>query len=249
MIAIDLNGDAGENPSAIADGSEEEFLASLTVASVACGGHAGDAASMAAMVAICKARGVALGAHPSYADPANFGRLSMPMEPEAIELAVFEQIRALASAAKEQGLHLAHLKPHGALYHDCATRPEVAEAVARAAKRLGGELALVAAVHSSALATWQGMGFRVIAEAFADRRYEPDGTLRSRAHEDALIVDPVEAAAQAVRIATRGEVLTQDGTTLQVRAQSICVHGDTPGAAAIAAAVRRRLVAAGVRLG
>lgn len=249
MIAIDLNGDAGENPAAIADGTEAEFLASLTAASVACGGHAGDAGSMAAMVAICKRLGVAVGAHPSYPDRENFGRVSMPMAPDEVEAAVFEQIRALAAAAKEQGLHLAHLKPHGALYHDGATRPEIAEAVARAAKRLGGDLALVAAAGSPALATWQGMGFRVIAEAFADRRYEPDGTLRSRAQDDALIVDPVEAAAQAVRIASRGEVLTLDGTVLQVRAQSICVHGDTPGAAAIAAAVRRRLVAAGVRLG
>ncbi|HEX6852210.1 MAG TPA: 5-oxoprolinase subunit PxpA [Candidatus Polarisedimenticolaceae bacterium] len=249
MIAIDLNGDAGENPAAIADGSEEAFVASLTSANVACGGHAGNVASMAAMVAICRSRGVALGAHPSYPDRANFGRVSMPLEPDEVEAAVFEQVHALALEAKGQGTHLVHLKPHGALYHDCARRPEIAEAVARAARRQGGDLALVAAVHSPALATWQGMGFRVLAEAFADRRYEPDGTLRSRAHDDALIVDPVEAAAQAVRIATRGEVLTLDGTTLQVRAQSICVHGDTPGAAAIAAAVRRRLVAAGVRLG
>lgn len=249
MIEIELHGDAGENPGAIADGSESEFVGSLTTASVACGGHAGDAASMAAMVAMCKSRGVALGAHPSYPDRANFGRLSMPMDPEEIERAVFEQVHALALEAKGQGVHLAHLKPHGALYHDCATRPEIAAAVAHAARRQGGDLALVAAVHSPALAIWQGMGFRVIAEAFADRRYEPDGTLRSRVHDDALIVDPVEAAAQAVRIASRGEVLTLDGTTLQVRAHAICVHGDTPGAAGVAAAVRRRLVAAGVRLG
>jgi UPF0271 protein len=249
LIAIDLNGDAGENPGAIADGSEEAFVASLTSANVACGGHAGDTDSMEAMVGICKRLGVALGAHPSYPDRENFGRVSMAMDPDALDAAISEQIRALGVSARSFDVPLVHVKPHGALYHDCATRPEIAEVVARAAKRWSADLALVAAAGSPALAIWQGMGFRVIAEAFADRRYEPDGTLRSRSHDDALIVDPVEAAAQSVRIATRGEVLTLDGTTLQVRAQSICVHGDTPGAAAIAAAVRRRVVAAGVRLG
>lgn len=246
---IDLNGDAGEDPAAVADGREATFLESLTSASVACGGHAGDEASMRAMAALCRERGVALGAHPAYPDRASFGRRSLDLVPEALEAAVFEQIRALATIAKEAGIALSHVKPHGALYHDCAARPEVGEAVARAASRVGRELKLYAAAGSAAIAAWQGMGLRTVAEAFADRRYEPDGTLRSRALPGALLDDPVEAAAQAVRIAAHGEVEASDGSTLAIRAESICVHGDTPGAAAIAAAVRRRLVAAGIGVG
>jgi len=245
MTTIDINGDAGEIPEALADDREEDFLASLTSASIACGGHAGDPASMTAAVTMCRRLGVCVGAHPSYPDREGFGRRSLPIAPEEIERQVHRQVEALGVVARACGVVLRHLKPHGGLYHDCAGRPEVAEAVARAAGRWSRDLVLYAAAGSAALERWRGMGLRVAAEGFADRVYEADGSLRSRAKEGALIGDPSAAAAQAVRIVVRGEVVASDGSILPIRADSICVHGDTPGAAAIARAVRRALGEAG----
>jgi UPF0271 protein len=241
LSAIDLNGDAGEIPEALADGREEAFLASLTSASVACGGHAGTAGSMEAMTELCRRLGVRMGAHPSYPDRANFGRIAMPLDPGAVEDEVARQIEALGSIARARGVALRHLKPHGALYHDCAARAEIAQAVARAAARWSRELVLYAAAGSPALERWAALGFTVAAEAFADRVYEPDGTLRSRSLHGAVIESPAAAAAQALAIVARGEVVASDGSVLALRADSICVHGDTRGAAAIARAVRAAL--------
>lgn len=237
--AMDLNADLGEDPEAIRDGRDAALLAIVTSANVACGGHAGDDRTMEATVRAALARGVAIGAHPSYPDRERFGRVALDLDPEAIVEVVFAQVSSLAAVAARCGAALSHVKPHGALYGACARDRGTAEAVARGVSRASGALPLVGMAGSAALETWRGMGFRVIGEGFADRRYEPDGTLRARAFDDALILDPEKAAAQAVALAEGVSGPPVD---------SICVHGDTPGAAAIAEAVREALLAAGFAL-
>ncbi|HVN33079.1 MAG TPA: 5-oxoprolinase subunit PxpA [Thermoanaerobaculaceae bacterium] len=245
---IDLNADVGEDPEALADGREEALLRVVTSANVACGAHAGDDATMAAVLALAARLGVAAGAHPGYPDRAGFGRDSLGMTPAAIEDSVFKQVRVLTEAAGRANCRLVHVKPHGALYHDATHDPEVAAAIARGVSRSGLGMVLVGLAGSTMLDVFREHGFEVAAEAFADRVYEADGTLRSRKLEGALITDPSRAAAQAVRIARKGLVASSDGRDVAVRARTICVHGDTPGAASIAAAVRVALKANGVRL-
>jgi 5-oxoprolinase (ATP-hydrolysing) subunit A len=247
-VLIDLNADVGERPEALADGSEEALLRVVTSANVACGAHAGDEATMAATLALAARLGVAVGAHPGYPDRAGFGRDSLGMTPAAIEDSVFKQVRSLAEAASRVGCRLVHVKPHGALYNDAARDREIAAAIARGVSRLSLDVVLVGLAGSGMLDVFREHGFEAAAEAFADRTYEADGTLRSRRLSDALITDPARAAAQAVRTAQEGMVVTIDGRDIPVRARTICVHSDTPGAAGIAAAVRDALLASGVRL-
>lgn len=228
---IDLNCDMGEAPEAIADGTQESLMPSLTSVNIACGGHAGDEATMRATIEQTRRWRLAIGAHPGYPDRENFGRRELSLPPGEVEMAVFEQVRALARLAS-----LTHVKPHGALYNQAARDPALAQAIARGVSRFSKELVLVGLAGSSALEVYREAGFAVAAEAFADRRYEPDGTLRSRKFEDALIRDPDQAAGQALRIAREGA------------ARTICIHGDTPGAPKIAAAVARALREAGVEL-
>jgi len=226
---MDLNCDMGE----LADVElEEALMRSVTSANVACGGHAGDAATMERTVRLARQYGVAVGAHPGYPDRANFGRVEMPLSAEQIARAVAGQIRALADIAGE----LTHVKPHGALYNVAAKDAGVARAIGEGVALVGGELVLVGLAGSAMLEVWREMGFRVAAEGFADRRYEPNGSLRSRQFADALITDPEQAAAQALRLAREGG------------AETICVHSDTPGSVRILAAVSEALRSAGITL-
>jgi len=245
-VLIDLNLDAGERPEAIADHSERELLALVSSVNIACGGHAGDEATMAATLELARALGVACGAHPAYPDRARFGRASLGLSPEAIAAAVEEQLAALDRVAAWLGIPLAHVKPHGALYTDAARDPAVAAAVARGAARWRERVRLVGLAGSSCLEVYQRAGFAVLAEAFAERRYEADGTLRARAFADAVIHDPGEAAAQAVRIARRHEVVAAGGAVVAVRADTLCIHSDSPAALVVARAVRQALERAGV---
>ena len=219
-----MNCDMGELPDAAL---EEALMAHITSANVACGGHAGDAASMRRTVEMARRHGIAVGAHPGYPDRANFGRVEMALSAEQIAQTVCEQVAALAAIAGG----LAHVKPHGALYNVAAKNPEVARAIGEGVARFGEGLVLVGLAGSAMLDVWRAMGFRTAAEGFADRRYEPDGSLRSRRLADALITEPGEAAAQALRLASEGRV------------QTICVHSDTPGSVEILAAVARALQA------
>ena len=246
MRSIDLNADLGEDPAAVRDGRDEALLALVSSANVACGGHAGDGATMEATILSALRYGVAVGAHPSYPDRARFGRALLSLSPGEIADVVYSQLRDLGEVAARWDARLVHVKPHGALYGACSARAEVAEAVGTGVARWCRSLRLVGQAGSPALAVWRGMGFDVVGEAFADRRYEADGSLRVRSFGDALLLDPEEAALQAVSVAEGRGVLAADGTRLDVRADSICIHGDTPGAAAIARAVRERLEAAGV---
>jgi UPF0271 protein len=247
MTYIDLNCDMGEVPEAIVDGSQESLMPSLTSVNVACGGHAGDLQTMRATIDQALRWGVAVGAHPGYPDRVNFGRVELNLTPEVIADSIFDQVRALADVAAECGVKLTHVKPHGALYNQAAVNPVLARAIAEGVARWNREVVLVGLAGSQMIDVFQEAGFRAAAEAFADRRYEADGTLRSRKFKDALISDPLEAAKQALSIAQRGMVIALDGTQVATDAQTICIHGDSPGAPQIAAAVAHALRQAGVK--
>jgi 5-oxoprolinase (ATP-hydrolysing) subunit A len=248
MRAIDLNCDMGELPEAIRDGTQEALMRSVTSVNIACGGHAGDASTMRATVEQALRWNLAIGAHPGYPDRENFGRLEMDLAANSIEDSVYEQVSALAEVAASRGARVTHVKPHGALYNQAVQKPELARAIAAGVARCDRQVVLVGLAGSPMLDAFQETGFAVAAEAFADRRYEPDGTLRSRKFEDAIIRDPEEAGKQALSIVQNGAVIAIGGSTVALQAQTICIHGDTPGAAAIADAVARKLHDAGVTL-
>jgi len=249
MKRIDLNCDMGELPEAIADGTQEALLRSITSANVACGGHAGDEQMMRTTIEQALRWKVAIGAHPGYADRANFGRLELKLPPNEIADSVFEQVSALDEVAKRSGARLVHVKPHGALYNQAVHNRELAEAIAEGVARWRRDVVLVGLAGSPMLEVFKKAGFVIAAEAFADRRYEPDGTLRSRKFDDALIRNPSEAAKQALSISQRDLVTAHDGTQVKLSAQTICIHGDTPGSPQIAAAVARALREAGIGVG
>lgn len=225
-MTMDLNCDMGELEDAAHEAALMEYI---TSANIACGGHAGDEATMERTVRLAQARGVWIGAHPSYPDRANFGRVEMALTTAEIESTVREQIERLEAVVRKLGGRITHVKPHGALYNVAARNEDVARAIGRAVAQWNHEAVLFGLLGSTSLDVWRAMGLPVAAEAFADRRYEPDGSLRARKFPDALITDPHQAAAQAARFAREGE------------AQTICVHCDTPGAVEILKACRAEL--------
>src|SRR3989454_7406908 len=248
MKRIDLNCDMGELPEAIADGTQESLMRSITSVNIACGGHAGDTRTMKTTIEQALRWKLTIGAHPGYPDRANFGRLELKLPVEAIADTVSEQVRGLAQIVSGCGARLAHVKPHGALYNQAVRNREVAEAIAKGVARWGRDVVLVGLAGSPMLDVFREAGFAVAAEAFADRRYEPGGTLRLRRVEDALIRDPQEAGRQALRIVEQGMVVARGGAEVALNAQTICNHGDTPSPAEIAATVARTLRQAGVTL-
>jgi UPF0271 protein len=248
MKSMDLNCDMGEMPEAIVDGTQESLMPFLTSVNIACGGHAGDEETMAATLQQAWRWKLAIGAHPGYVDRANFGRIELAITPEAVSDSVFQQVQALAKIAASFDLRLAHVKPHGAMYNQAVHNRRLAAAIAQGVARWSRGVVLVGLAGSPMLEVFREAGFAVAAEAFADRRYEADGTLRSRQFADALILDPAEAARQALSLAKDGSVVARAGSEVALNAQTICIHSDTPGAAQIAAAVAGRLREAGVVL-
>jgi 5-oxoprolinase (ATP-hydrolysing) subunit A len=246
MKRVDLNCDMGELPEMLADGSQEALMKFVTSANVACGGHAGDEEMMRATIEQALRHGVAVGAHPGYEDRENFGRVALNLSAEEIRDSVYRQVVALARISEECGATLVHVKPHGALYNQAAQDAGIARSVADGVARWRKDVVLVGLAGSVMLEEFRVAGFRVAAEAFADRRYEKDGNLRARKFRDALLDVPEKAAEQAVRIAEGRGVLTREGAVVAVVAQTICIHGDTPGAERIAEAVRQALLGAGV---
>jgi UPF0271 protein len=245
---MDLNCDMGELPEAIANGTQEALMPSFTSVNIACGGHAGDERTMQTTIEQALRWKLAIGGHPGYPDKANFGRLELNLSPQAIADFVFEQVQTLADVATRCGAVLTHVKPHGALYNQAVHNGQFAEAIAKGVAQCTRDVVLVGLAGSPMLDVFRQAGFVVAAEAFADRRYEPDGTLRSRKHEDALIRNPAEAGRQALRIAEQGKVVASDGTEITVNAQTVCIHGDTSGARQIAATVAQTLRQAGIKL-
>lgn len=249
MKRMDLNCDMGELPEMLADGSQEALMRLVTSANVACGEHAGDEEMMRATIEQALRHGVAVGAHPGYEDRDNFGRVALRLSAEEIRDSVYRQVVALANIAEKCGAVVAHVKPHGALYNQAAKDAAIARAIAEGVQRWRQDVVLVGLAGSVMLEEFREAGFRVAAEAFADRRYEKDGSLRARKFRDALLDVPEQAAEQAVGIAEGRGVLTREGIVVAVGAQTICIHGDTPGAERIAEAVQKALVVAGVEVG
>jgi len=245
--SIDLNADVGESFGAWTMGDDSGLLAFVTSVNVACGFHAGDPRVMDRTVAQAVAAGVALGAHPSHFDLRGFGRRAIAADPAEVEADVLYQIGALAAFAGSHGKTLVHVKPHGALYNQAAVDPVLARAIARGVGRVSRALVFVGAASSAPMREAAAAeGLRFAAEAFADRAYEKDGTLVPRGQPGAVITDSTEAAARAVRIAGEGRIAARDGTVIDLAADTLCLHGDTPGAVAHARAVRAALESAGI---
>lgn len=243
MRSIDVNCDVGE-----VAGADAAVMPFITSASIACGAHGGDASIVRQALRLSRAANVSAGAHPGFADREGFGRRERCASAWEVEELVLVQVAALGALAGEEGVVLRHVKPHGALYNQAARDIATAEAVARAVRGSHGDLALFAPPGSALLHAGRGIGLAVAAEGFADRAYEPDGSLTPRGRPGALLQDAQAVAARAVRMAAEGVVIATDGTALPLPVDTICVHGDTPGAPALAAAVRRALEAAGLRL-
>jgi 5-oxoprolinase (ATP-hydrolysing) subunit A len=254
MKRIDLNSDMGELPASLADGSQQALLRFVTSANIACGGHAGSPEMMKQTIEQALAANVAIGAHPGYEDRETMGRAEQNLGPSEIAALVCRQLLALQEIARPYGARIGHVKPHGALYNQAARNEYLAAAIAAGVtqwcKQSGihkHDVVLVGLAGPVMLEVFRS-GFPVAAEAFADRRYEPDGRLRSRKLEGALLYNPEDAAAQALRIVEQKSVLAIDGTIVPVEAQTICIHGDTPGALQIAQAIHSKLHSAGVNL-
>lgn len=246
MDRVDLNADLGESFGVYALGDDRALLHFVTSASIACGFHAGDPGTMARAVESCIAQDVALGAHPGLPDLADFGRRAMAVTPAEVRDLVTYQVGALAAFAAREGQRLQHVKPHGALYAMAERDPATAEAIALAVREVDSGLILMGLSEGKLVAAGKTLGLRVAQEVFADRSYEPDGTLTPRGQPGAVLDDPEQVAARTVRLARGGRVKATDGSDLTLAADTICLHGDSPGAASLAQAVRRALESEGV---
>ncbi len=247
-MSIDLNCDMGESYGAFAIGADADLMPLVTSANIACGFHGGDPSVLDRTVALAREFGVAVGAHPGLPDLAGFGRREMHLKPDEIENAVLYQVGAVAAFCRAHGVPLVHVKAHGALYNMAARDAAVANAIARGIARYDRALIMVGLASSEIMArAAQSAGLALAREAFADRVYNPDGSLQSRQIAGSLITDPARAARQAVEIA-QGHVVAHDGTRIALGAQTICLHGDNPAAVGNARQVRQALEEAGVAI-
>jgi UPF0271 protein len=247
-MQIDLNCDLGESFGAYTLGSDAAIMPLITSANIACGFHAGDPQVIARTVRLAVQHGVAIGAHPGFPDRVGFGRRALDAMPDEIENDVLYQIGALAAFARAERATLAHVKPHGALYNLAATRAPIANAITRAIARFDANLILVAPPGSALERAAREQGLHCAREGFADRAYNRDGSLRSRREPGALIDDPRRAAEQALQIARAQTVTTPEGETIAMPVDTLCVHGDSPGAANLLRAVREMLLENGVKI-
>jgi UPF0271 protein len=229
-------------------GDDAAMLGIVTSANIACGYHAGDPLVMRETVAMAAPQGVAIGAHPSYPDLQGFGRRAMAMAPDQLEAAVLYQLGALSGFTEAVGTQLSHVKPHGALYNTAARDPQVAAAVARAVAAFDKSLIVVSLPESALCRAASDVGLRVAAEGFADRAYRQDGALVPRREPGAVIHDPHHAAARAIRMVKEGVVEAITGEIVPIKIDTLCVHGDTPEAPAIAAALRAALEESGIEI-
>lgn len=243
---IDLNSDLGESLGAWTMGDDAAMLSIVSSANVACGFHAGDAAGILRTLRAAAERGVAVGAHVAYPDLAGFGRRNMDVASEDLQADVIYQIGALQGLARVAGTRVRYVKPHGALYNTIAHDRRQAADVIAAIRAVDPALVLVALAGAPLVGWAREAGLSVVAEAFADRAYTPQGTLVSRREKGAVLHDPALVAARMLRLAQAGVVQAIDGSEVQVQADSICVHGDSPGAVAMARQVRQVLEQAGV---
>jgi 5-oxoprolinase (ATP-hydrolysing) subunit A len=246
MIRIDINSDMGESFGAYAIGHDAGLMKAITSANVAAGFHAGDPSVLRQTIRSAKQHGVAVGAHPGLPDLVGFGRRELNVTATEAEDMVLYQIGAVAGVAAAEGVALQHVKPHGALFNMAVRSAELAAAIARAVAAFDSRLILFGLPGSEILRAGTAAGLRVAAEVFADRAYEPDGSLASRRKPGSVIHDPDAVVARAVRMVQERTVVAVDGSIVRLEADTICVHGDTPGSDDLAAKIRAGLEAAGV---
>jgi UPF0271 protein len=245
-MRIDINADVGESFGVYSLGADAALMRSITSASIAAGFHAGDPSVLRRTINLAKSHGVAIGAHPGFPDLVGFGRRELQVAPAEAEDFVLYQIAAVAGVAAAEGAKLQHVKPHGALFNMAVRDASLAAAIASAVAAFDRSLILFGLPGSQILAAGRAAGLRVAAEVFADRTYQPDGSLTPRSRPGSVIHDAGAVASRAIRMITERVVDAVDGTIVPLEADTICVHGDTPGAAQLAADLRARLEAAGV---
>jgi UPF0271 protein len=246
MPTIDLNCDLGESFGVFTIGADAEMMANITSANIACGFHAGDPSVMRRTVRLAHAAGVAVGAHPGLADLGGFGRREMRVSPQEVEDMVLYQVGALAAIAASEGATLRHVKAHGALYNMAARDRGLAEALARAVRACDPSLVLFGLAGSELLRAAASAGLSAASEGFADRTYEPDGSLTPRSSSGAVVKDVETVVRRGVRMAAEGRVVATDGSEINLEIDTLCLHGDTPGSVQLARALRTGLEQAGV---
>ena len=247
-MRIDLNSDLGESFGPWAMGQDAALMDSISSANVACGFHAGDPGTMRETIALARHKGVAIGAHPGFQDLVGFGRREIKATPQEVEDLVLYQVAALAGMASAQGVRLQHVKAHGALYNMACRDRALADAIARAVAALDRSLILFGLPNSELLRAGEAAGLTVAAEVFADRAYDPDGSLTSRAKPGSVIHDTAKVVERAIKMVRDRQVIAVDGSTIELHADTMCLHGDTPGAAALAGEIRRGLESAGIQI-
>ena len=248
MARIDLNCDMGESFGAWKMGNDEAVLEHVTSANIACGMHAGDPGTMRATVRAARSRGEAIGAHPGFPDLQGFGRRAMALTPSQAYDTVLYQIGALAGFARAAGGRVSHVKAHGMLYNMAAKDAALAEAIARAVRDFDDSLVLYGLAGSALIAAAEGAGLRAASEVFADRTYQDDGSLTPRSLPGSMIDDVDAAIAQVKRMVLEGVVRSVSGKDVPVKADTLCIHGDQPGAVVFARAIRDALQGAGVEV-
>ncbi|WP_226677850.1 5-oxoprolinase subunit PxpA [Mesobacillus jeotgali] len=249
MLFVDLNCDLGESFGLFKIGNDSEVLKHITSANIACGYHAGDHNVMMETVKMAEAHGVRIGAHPGFPDLHGFGRREMKLSAEEIYNLTVYQIGALSAATKACGTKVVHVKPHGALYNMAAKDKSIADAVACAVADVNPALVLFGLAGSSLVKAGKEHGLQVAEEVFADRTYQPDGSLTPRSHTNAIIHDPEIAINRVIRMVREGRVEAVDGTDIEIKADTICIHGDEPRVLDFAVKLNEALKAEGIEVG
>ncbi|HEX3702373.1 MAG TPA: 5-oxoprolinase subunit PxpA [Vicinamibacterales bacterium] len=245
-MRIDINSDLGESFGAYTIGNDAGLMQAITSANIAAGFHAGDPSVLRDTIRLAKAHGVAVGAHPGFPDLVGFGRRELNVTPRQAEDFVLYQVAAVLGVAAAEGVAVQHVKPHGALFNMAVRDADLASAIARAVAAIDKSLILFGLPGSEILRAGRAAGLRVAAEVFADRAYEPDGSLMSRRKPGSVIHDAVAVVARAVKMVTERSVTASDGSVVPLEADTICVHGDTPGSDVLAVSLRAGLESAGV---
>jgi len=243
---VDINCDMGESFGVYRLGFDEEMMSHITSANIACGYHAGDPIVMERTIALAKNHGVSVGAHPGFPDLVGFGRRNMELTPQEVRNDIIYQAGALAAFAQIEGVSLQHVKPHGQLYNLAAKDKPMTEAICDAISGLGKNLILVALSGSQMAEIATKSGLKVAREAFADRAYHRDGSLVSRKREGSVIHDPERVAERVIQMVQEGKVQSIEGDLIDLEVDSVCVHGDTPGAVQLAQTIRRKFQEAGI---
>jgi 5-oxoprolinase (ATP-hydrolysing) subunit A len=249
VLSVDLNCDLGESYGLFKIGNDKEVMKHITSANIACGYHAGDHNIMMESVKMAKAHGVRIGAHPGYPDLHGFGRREMKMSGEEVYNLTVYQIGALAAVAKSCGTKVVHVKPHGALYNMAAKEKTIADAIASAVADVDPTIVLYSLAGSSLVKAGREKGLQVAQEVFADRTYQPDGSLTPRSQTNAIIHDPDLAIRRVIRMVQTGRVEAVDGTDIEIKADTICIHGDEPQALDFALLLKEELKAEGIHVG